>query len=67
MEAPKYYNNEKGSLYLFAEQHGLNAWEFDIIKRVARCRKKGNFVQDLEKTKLVIDLYLKEFTDKPLV
>lgn len=67
METPKYYNNDKGSLYLFAEQHGLNAWEFDIIKRVVRCRKKGNFVQDLEKTKLVIDLYLKEFTDKPLV
>jgi len=63
MEAPKYYNNDNGSLYLFAEQHGLNSWEFDIIKRVVRCRKKGNFEQDLEKTKLVIDLYLKEFID----
>lgn len=63
MEAPKYYNNDNGSLYLFAEQHGLNAWEFDIVKRITRCRKKGNFKQDLEKTKLVIDLYLKEFID----
>jgi hypothetical protein len=57
----EHYNNEKGSLYLFAEQHGLNAWEFDILKRVVRCRKKGHFIDDLEKTKRVIDLYLKEY------
>ena len=63
MEAPKYYNNDNGSLYLFALKHNLNAWEFDIVKRIVRCRKKGNFKQDLEKTKLVIDLYLKEFID----
>lgn len=55
-----YYNNEKGSLYLFAEQHNLNAWEFEIIKRVVRCRKKGEWLSDLEKTKVVIDLYIKE-------
>lgn len=58
---PKYYDNSKGSLYQFAEHHKLNAWEFDIIKRVVRCREKGNFIEDLEKTKKVIDLYLKEF------
>lgn len=55
-----YYNNDKGSLYLFAEQHNLNAWEFEIIKRVVRCRKKGEWLSDLEKTKVVIDLYIKE-------
>lgn len=60
-ETPKHYDNTNGSLYLFAEQHGLNAWEFDIIKRVVRCRKKGNFEEDLNKTKVVIDLYLKEY------
>lgn len=60
-ETPKYYDNTKGSLYLFAEHHGLNAWEFDIIKRVVRCRKKGNFEEDLNKTKEVINLYLKEY------
>lgn len=60
---PSYYNNDKGSLYLFAEQHNLNAWEFDIIKRITRCRKKGNFKKDLYKTKVVIDLYLKEFNN----
>ncbi len=62
--APSYYNNEKGSLYLFAEQQGLNSWEFDLCKRIIRCRKKGNFVHDLEKTKFLIDLYLKEWKEK---
>ena len=57
----EHYNNENGSLYLFAQQQNLNAWEFDILKRVVRCRKKGQFKEDLEKTKRVIDLYLKEF------
>lgn len=57
----KHYNNDNGSLYKFANDHGLNAWEFDIIKRIVRCRKKGQFESDLEKTKRVIDLYLKEF------
>jgi hypothetical protein len=62
--APSYYNNEKGSLYKFAEDHDLNAYEFDLVKRLVRCRKKGNFVQDLEKTKFLIDLYLKEWKEK---
>lgn len=57
----QHYNNENGSLYLFAQQHNLNAYEFDCIKRLVRCRKKGQFKEDLEKTKRVIDLYLKEF------
>jgi hypothetical protein len=61
METPNHYDNTNGSLYLFAEQQGLNSWEFDIVKRIVRSRKKGNFKEDLEKTKLVIDLYLKEY------
>jgi hypothetical protein len=61
--APYYYNNDNGSLYKFAEDHGLNAYEFDLVKRLVRCRKKGNFVQDLEKTKFLIDLYLKEWKE----
>ena len=60
MKDPKHYDNSKGSIYKFAEDQNLNAYEFDIIKRVCRCRKKGLFVQDLEKTKHVIDLYLDE-------
>jgi hypothetical protein len=60
-ETDQHYNNTNGSLYKFAQDHELNAWEFDIIKRITRCRKKGQFKEDLEKTKRVIDLYLKEF------
>lgn len=56
-----HYDNTHGSLYKFAEDQALNSWEFDIIKRIARCRKKGQFKEDLEKTKRVIDLYLKEY------
>ena len=61
LTAPKHYDNSKGSLYKFANDRGLNSWEFDICKRVIRCRKKGNFKEDLEKTKFLIDLYLKEY------
>ena len=50
----------KDSLYKFAEEWGLNSYEFDIIKRIVRCRHKGSFHQDLEKTKDLIDIYLRE-------
>jgi hypothetical protein len=50
----------KDSLYKFSEEWGLNSYEFDIIKRVVRCRHKGTFQQDLEKTKDLIDIYLTE-------
>jgi len=53
----------KDSLYKFAADWELNAYEFDILKRIVRCRRKGNFEQDLQKTKDVIDIYLKEFND----
>jgi hypothetical protein len=59
-EEPKHYNNSKGSLYQFCDNQELNSYEFDIIKRIMRCRKKGNFLEDLEKTKFAIDLYIKE-------
>ena len=48
------------SLYKFAEEWALNSYEFDIIKRIVRCRHKGSFEQDLEKTKDLIDIYLRE-------
>jgi hypothetical protein len=53
----------KDSLYKFAEEWGLNAYEFDIIKRIVRCRHKGSFAQDLSKTKDLIDIYIKEQLD----
>ena len=63
IKEPKHYDNTNGSLYQFCEQQGINSYEFDIIKRVMRCRKKGNFLEDLEKTKFLIDLYIKEHTE----
>ena len=50
----------KDSLYKFAEEWKLNSYEFDCIKRVVRCRRKGKFKEDLLKTKDLIDIYLKE-------
>lgn len=61
MKKPNHYNNDKGSLYKFAEDHNLNAWEFDAIKRIVRSRKKGNFLEDIDKTIFVLELYKKEF------
>jgi hypothetical protein len=61
LETPKHYDNSKGSIYQFCENRNLNSYEFDIIKRVVRCRKKGNFKEDLQKTKYLIDLYLSEY------
>jgi hypothetical protein len=56
----KHYQGTNGSLYKFAEEWKLNAYEFDIIKRIVRCRHKGKFEQDLQKTKDTIDIYLRE-------
>ena len=55
-----HYDNKNGSLYKIASDLNLNAYEFDILKRIARCRKKGQFEQDLQKIKDTVDLYLKE-------
>ena len=55
----KHYKGAE-SLYKFAGDWGLNAYEFDIVKRIVRCRHKGSFIQDLEKTKDLIDIYLAE-------
>ena len=62
---PAHYDNTNGSLYKFCEDKKLNSYEFDLIKRIMRCRKKGQFEADLQSTKVLIDLYLKEYeTDK---
>ena len=67
METPEYYNNEHGSLYKIAQERGWNAYQFDIVKRIDRATKKGEFIKDLEKTKTVIDLWIKETADKEVV
>jgi hypothetical protein len=50
----------KNSLYKFAEEWQLNSYEFDIVKRIVRCRHKGAFTEDLKKTSDLIDIYLAE-------
>lgn len=60
MNTPKHYDNSKGTLYQVATERGWNAYLFDIVKRLERAEKKGEFRTDLEKSKVVIDLWLKE-------
>ena len=57
----KHYNNKNGSLYKFANDHDLNAWEFDVIKRTVRFRKKGDWLNDINKTIKVLELYKQEY------
>ena len=59
-EAPKHYDNTNGSLYKVATERGWNSYLFDIVKRLERANKKGEFETDLQKSKLVIDLWLQE-------
>ena len=59
-EAPEHYNNDEGSLYKVAKERGWNPYLFDIVKRLERSEKKGEFKIDLLKSKFVIDLWLKE-------
>ena len=60
----QYHYVGKSSLYKFAEEWDLNSYEFDIIKRIVRCRHKGSFKQDLKKSKDLIDIYLIEHLDQ---
>jgi len=61
INTPKHYDNTKGSLYKFAEEQGLNSYEFDLIKRIVRCRKKGEFLKDIDKSIAVLKIYKKEY------
>ena len=60
----QYHDIVKSSLYKFSEEWELNSYEFDIIKRIVRCRKKGSFEEDLKKSKDLIDIYLTEHLDQ---
>lgn len=60
MNTPKHYDNTNGSIYKFAVDHGLNAYEFEAIKRIVRCRKKGEWLTDIDKTINVINIYKDE-------
>ena len=60
LNTPNYYDNTNGSLYKVAQQRGWNSYLFDIVKRLERSEKKGEFKQDLEKSINVIKLWLNE-------
>lgn len=59
MKTQDHYNEER-SLYKIAEELELNHYEFDIFKRLVRCRRKGQFKEDLNKIKDTVNLYLHE-------
>ena len=60
MEIPSHYDNSNGTLYSIAEKRNWNAYLFDIVKRLERAEKKGDFLEDLDKSILVIELWKKE-------
>lgn len=60
LQTPKHYDNSKGTLYKVATERGWNSYLFDIVKRLERAEKKGEFKTDLEKSINVIKLWLKE-------
>jgi hypothetical protein len=61
---PKHYDNSKGTLYKVATERNWNAYLFDIVKRLERSEKKGEFKTDLEKSINVIKLWLQEHDTK---
>lgn len=64
-ETPEHYDNSTCTLYKIAEVRNWNPYLFDIVKRLERSEKKGEFESDLNKSKVVIDLWLSE-KDKDL-
>lgn len=57
---PKHYDNSKGTLYKVAKERGWNPYLFDIVKRLERAEKKGEFDSDLDKSINVIKLWKEE-------
>lgn len=59
----KPYYKGKNSLYQFADEWGLNSYEFEILKRVVRCKHKYVSLQEgnISKTELkqIIDHFSK--------
>ncbi|HAY3553726.1 hypothetical protein [Elizabethkingia meningoseptica] len=63
---PHYDNSVKSfrSLMELGLKLELNHYEQDILKRLVRCRKKGQFKQDLQKIKDTIDIYINEYDER---
>jgi hypothetical protein len=60
MEAPKYYNNENGTLYKLADERHWPSYLFDIVKRLNRNGKKDDMKLEVEKSILVFRLWLED-------
>lgn len=60
---PTYYDNSKGSLYKIAEQRGWSPYTFDVVKRLDRGGKKDPLRQEIEKSIVVLQLWLKELEE----
>ena len=64
LQTPNHYDNSKGTLYKVATERNWNPYLFDIVKRLERAEKKGEFKTDLEKSINVIKLWLQEYEVK---
>lgn len=60
MNVKSYYRGEL-SLYYYSEKMFLSNYEFDILKRVVRCRFKGVMLDDLLKSAALIDILQSEY------
>lgn len=66
MNTPAYYDNSKGTLYKVAGERGWNAYLFDIVKRLERGGKKDPLRTEIEKSIVVLKLWLEELPDLQL-
>ena len=57
MSTQKHYDNEHGSLYKIGVERNWYPYQFDAIKRIDRCEKKGEFDSDIDKTIEVLKMY----------
>ena len=63
LNTPSHYDNSKGSLYKVANDRNQSPYLCDIVKRLERSEKKGEFKSDLEKSINVIKLWMQEHED----
>lgn len=60
INTPSHYDNSKGTLYNVAKERGWNAYVMDVMRRLERAEKKGEFLSDIDKSIQVLELYKKE-------
>jgi hypothetical protein len=63
LQTPDYYNNTNCSLYKVATQRGWGPYLFDLVKRLERGGKKDPLRQEIEKSIVVLQLWLSELED----